>query len=190
MGIINVNNLKTEGLKMELKNYIDDNSPLIGDYLDIGTCFIPAVSSLGFKYDSSPNSPALIRIILDPKEYKSIEKPIDAYDIICKVKELREHIVEYVNHDLRTHAGDILPDNDDKLSTKHHMIDFGHILTIVMPYAYTTWFSSDKNIDKIKSDFEWLICELKQAGYSARFFTSPREVKIQVSISRENLIKK
>ena len=190
MGIISVNNLKTEGLKMELKNYIEDNSPLIGDYLDIGTCFIPAVSSLGFKYDNSPDSPALIRIILDPKEYKSINKPIDAYDIICKVKELREKIVEYVNQDLKMHAGDILPNDDDKLTTKHHMIDFGHILTIVMPYAYTAWFSSDKDIDKVKSDFEWLIRELKQAGYRARFFTSPREVKIQVSISMENLIKK
>lgn len=183
MDIISIEDLKSEGLKMQLEGLIERNSPLIGDYFVVGGCFIPAVLRLGLKYDRDPDSPALIRIKLDPKEYNLSEEQFDAYDIIYKVKELREKIVEYVNDDLKKHAGDILPDDDDdKQSTKYHMIEFGFILSVVMPYAYRTWFGKDRNVDKTKSDFEWLIRELEQAGYSARFFTTPRNIKIQVSL--------
>lgn len=155
---------------------------LIGDYIEVGAYFSDAAKNLGFKCDTS-HSKLNIRLILDPDEYKCIEKlPEFTQVILNNIRQRRDDIIKMVNDDLVFNAYKLTHNDPDKVSNDYHMLDISKIILSTISGSYLRYINNSVNVDKVKHDFEWLIRELEDAGYYAKFFTTPTEVKIQVSL--------
>jgi hypothetical protein len=105
--------------------------------------------------------------------------------------------MERINTELIYNASELI-DTDTKASKNYHMVNLSSILYGMVnnitlrltPYSNcpgvtdfcTNYIGEHINVDLIKHNFEWLITAIENAGYGARFFTTPTEVKIQVSL--------
>ena len=183
MKIVSAENLTLESRTDELRRHITHVCPLIEDYISVGAYFRDAAKNLGFKYENSPDySPAYIRLILNPDEYKCIEKlPEFTQVILNNIRQRRDDIIKRVNDDLVFNAHKLISNDPDKLSRNYHMLDISKIILSTLDTCYLRYINSSINVGKAQRDFEWLIRELEDAGYHARFFTSLNDLRIQVS---------
>lgn len=175
---------------------------LIGDTLIVDKAFKQAaIDGLGFIVDNHPDVPALMVIVLDNKEYAKIKHQSKISDFVrdtlALIAKRRSVIVDCINTELIDHASE-LTDCDTKASKNYLTIDFINILRYVStnedmkltPYTnnpgvtdfYTNYIGNDPLTMLIKKQFTWLIRDIEEAGYGARFLDTPREVKIEVSL--------
>jgi hypothetical protein len=190
MKIVSVENLALEGRMDELRRHVTHVCPLIEDYIEVGAYFSDAAKNLGFKCDTS-SSKVNIRLILNPDEYKCIEKlPEFTQVILNNIRQRRDDIIKMVNDELVFNSYKLTHTNPDVSSSNYHMLDISKIILSTISSDYLRYVNISVDADKVQTDFKWLIRELEDTGYHARFVTPQTGLCIQVSISRENLIKK
>ena len=183
MKIIGVKKLILEARTSELKRHITRMSPLIEDYIVVEECFSDAAKDLGFKCDTIPDLKHYIKLILNPDEYKCIDvMPEFSQVILNNIRHHRDDIIKRVNDDLISNADKIIADEPDKSSENYHVLDISKILLSTLNVSYLRYINSSVNVDEVKHDFDWLIRELEDAGYYARFVTSSNGLLIQVSL--------
>ena len=196
---VHKDDLAMEGLENELRILLS-NKWVIGDYVNVGSCFNEAASNLGFK---TVRDDGYTRVVTDPDVYEEFERAIKAawtkyhkngyVSIDTFAKRKVEEISTYRNY-ITKRINDILVSDygDTKLMGKWSMdIELYDILKDgftdgVFKAKQAKDFEKVINefmIDNepLKTSLQWIIDGMTKAGYSSKFLTTP-DPSIKLSI--------
>ena len=197
VNIINADKLELQHEVYELKRILEKEF-IIGDVFSIGGVFDRAALHLGFGF--KPDSTGLIDIHMNPSDYNMDNISDDKYakQYLGFIAEIRDLIREYVNTELVEDAYHTLCDEKRLFSEQDtYIIDLNAIIDTVylsrisgnsgvgprQQYSFNKKYNIEPyDTDLFKTDFNWLITEMNNAGYNANWFTTPDSIRIKVSI--------
>jgi hypothetical protein len=196
VNIIDSQKLKLEHDVYELKRILEKEF-IIGDVFSIGGVFDNAALRLGFAFK---HNNGLIDIDMNPSDYNMDNISDDKYakHYLCFIAEIRDLIRDYVNKELVEDAYHTLCDEKRLFSEPDtYIIDLNAIIDTVylsrisgnsgvgprQQYSFNKKYNIEPyDTDLFKTDFNWLITEMNNAGYNASWFTAPDSIRIKVSI--------
>jgi hypothetical protein len=196
VNIINAEKLELQHEVYELKRILEKEF-IIGDVFSIGGVFDRAALHLGFAFK---HNNGLIDIDMNPSDYNMDNISDDKYakQYLGFIAEIRDLIREYVNKELVEDAYHTLCDEKRLFSEPDtYIIDLNAIIDTVylsrisgnsgvgprQQYSFNKKYNIEPyDTDLFKTDFNWLITEMNNAGYDAKWFTAPDSIRIKVSI--------